>query len=118
MRTETHHDAFGDPRKAPEAASRVHDLLSAAAELARGFDFSGALSRARDAGAIEPRLPADGTSVPGGDVSGEVEVERGRFEARERAWRNQVERRSAAYTARERAEADGPLLTPDPFPRG
>lgn len=92
--------------------------MAAAAELARSFDFGGALSRARDAGAIESRLPGDGTSFPGGDVSGEIEVERGRFEAQERTWRAEVENRSAIYTAREQAQADGPLLTPDPFPRG
>jgi hypothetical protein len=91
-----------------DAVVEVRDLLAAAETFERGFDFSAAHARARDAAALVARLPpptdADGIAAAT-ELTEEVEIERKRFAAREKTWRAEVDARSATFYARETAEA-------------
>lgn len=92
------------PSAPPDVVAQVQAQLNAAAEFERSFDFTAASARARDAAA----LVASMTSENAQDLADEVALAAGRIEARTREWRNDVERRAAAYDARERAAANGP----------
>lgn len=81
----------------------VRALLEQAAVFARGGDHTGAVARAK----------AAVRAAAGTDAHDEALLSLARFEAGERAWREAVEARRAAFLARERREA----RVPDPEQR-
>lgn len=95
-------------RESDMLLAQARDLLADAAAFERGLDFTAAVARARDAAALLARMPCD--RLPdAADLAAEVELERGRFDTNETAWRREVEARGAAHVAREGAEAHGHL---------
>jgi len=75
---------------------RVLEMLEEAAVFERADDFDGAIARVRDA-----------VQVAGEDADARTEVALalGRIHAREREWREELDRREASFFERERAEA-------------
>ena len=88
-----------------DVVAEVHDLMSAAAELERCFDFTAASARARDAAALVASIA---TEDDGQGLADDVALAQARIDVRVGAWRSEVERRAATYSARERAAAEGP----------
>lgn len=88
-----------------DVVAEVQDLMSAAAELERCFDFTAASARARDAAAL---VAAVTTEDDAQGLADEVALARARIDVRLAAWRDEVERRAATYSARERGAAEGP----------
>jgi hypothetical protein len=85
-------------RESPE------DLLDAAYAFSRAGDFTAAVARARAAEALLPSLRARPQAT---ERAGEVEDAVERFEVQAAVWRDAVEARGAAYTAREAALTKG-----------
>lgn len=92
------------PSAPPDVVGQVQDIMNAAAEFERSFDFAAAGARARDAAALVASITAENAE----DLADAVALAGERIETRGHAWRNEVERRAAAYDARERAAANGP----------